>query len=115
MATHVVGPVAGRQITLEKLDGIAWGLFFLWVGIVLLADFGWGTGLLGIGIVILGGQAGRKLIGAGFELFWVLVGMLFFLGGVWELFGVRVGLTPILCIVAGVLLLLSALLRKPNE
>ena len=115
MATHVVAPVVHRRITLERLDGIAGGLFFLWAGMALLADVGWGIGLLGVGIVIAGGQVARKSIAAGFEMFWVLVGMLFLLSGVWELFSIRVGLTPIVCIVAGVLLLLSSLLGKPGE
>lgn len=114
MATHIVGAAVNRQITLEKLDGIAWGLFFLWIGIAFLADLGWGIGLFGIGIIILGGQIGRKTMGFGFETFWVLVGVLFLLGGIWDLFSVRMSMTPIVCIVAGVLLLASSLLTKPR-
>lgn len=112
MATHVVGTVVDRSISLEKLDGIAWGLFFLWIGIAFLANLGWAIGLLGIGIIILGGQIARKSIGFGLEMFWVLVGVLFLLGGIWEMLSVHVSLTPIVCIVAGVLLLGSALLSK---
>ena len=115
MATHVVGTVVDKQIRLEKLDGIAWGLFFLWIGIAFLANLGWGTGLLGIGIIILGGQTARKSIGFGFEMFWILVGFLFLLGGIWDLLSVRVSLAPIVCIVAGVLLLASALLTKSRD
>ena len=63
MATHVVGTVVDRRITLEKLDRIAWGLFFLWIGIAFLANLGWGMGLLGIGIIILGGQIAREVHG----------------------------------------------------
>jgi hypothetical protein len=48
------------------------------------------------------------------ETFWVLVGVLFLLGGIWDLLSVHVSLTPIVCIVAGVLLLGSALLSKPK-
>jgi hypothetical protein len=114
MATHVVGTIVDRRIRLEKLDGIAWGLFFLWIGIAFLANLGWGMGLLGIGIIIVGGQIARKSIGFGLEMFWVLVGVLFLLGGIWDLLSVRVSLTPIVCIVAGVLLLGSALLSKPK-
>ena len=114
MATHVVGTVVDRRITLEKLDRIAWGLFFLWIGIAFLANLGWGMGLLGIGIIILGGQIARKSVGFGLEMFWVLVGVLFLLGGIWDLLSVHVSLTPIVCIVSGVLLLGSALLSKPK-
>jgi hypothetical protein len=48
------------------------------------------------------------------EVFWVLVGVLFVMGGVWELLSVRVGMIPIVCIVAGVLLLVSALRGRPR-
>jgi hypothetical protein len=114
MATHVLGTVVDKRIALEKLDGIAWGLFFLWIGIAFLANLGWGIGLLGVGVIMLGGQIARKSIGFGLEMFWVLVGVLFLLGGIWDLLSVRVSLTPIVCIVAGVLLLASALLTKPK-
>jgi hypothetical protein len=114
MATHAVGTLVDRRITLGKLDGIAWGMFFLWIGIALLANLGWGMGLLGIGIIILGGQIARKSIGFALETFWILVGVLFLLGGIWDLLSVRVSLAPIVCIVAGVLLLGSALLSKPK-
>ena len=46
---------------------------------------------------------------------WAVVGVLFVLGGVWELLSIRVVLVPILCIVAGVLLIVSALAGKPRE
>ncbi len=103
------------QVALQKMDAIAWGLFFVWVGIALLANLSWGIGLLGVGVIVLGGQAARKYLALSFEAFWVIVGVLFVLGGIWELFHVRVGLIPIVCIVAGVVLLLSALRGKQKE
>jgi hypothetical protein len=42
----------------------------------------------------------------------VVVGALFLLGGIWELFQVQVGLVPILLIVAGGALLLSLFRRS---
>jgi hypothetical protein len=114
MATHVVGTPIDRRITLEKLDGIAWGMFFLWIGIALLTNLGWGIGLLGVGIIILGAQIARKSMAMGFAMFWVAVGALFLLGGIWNLLSISVSLTPIVCIVAGVLLFVSALLGKPR-
>jgi hypothetical protein len=115
MANHAVGTAADKQVTVRKLDAIGWGLFFIWVGIALLANLGWGIGLLGVGILILGGQMARKYMALRFETFWALVGALFVIGGVWELLSVRVSLIPILCIVAGVALLVSALVGKPGD
>jgi hypothetical protein len=110
--THVDRvPAANPLVVAHKLDAAAWGLFFVWVGVSLIADIGWGVGLLGVGVITLGGQLARKYFSLGIEGFWVVVGLLFFLGGVWELLAIQVGLVPILLIIAGGALLLSAMLR----
>jgi hypothetical protein len=97
------------------LDAAGWGLFFVWIGIALIADVGWGVGLLGVGIITLGAQAARNYFGLKLEGFWVVTGFLFVLGGVWELFNVPLDLMPILCIVAGVALFVSVLVGKPGD
>ncbi len=99
----------------KKLDAVGWGLFFVWVGIAFVAHVGWGAGLLGVGIITLGGQAMRKYFALRVEVFWVMVGFFFLLGGVWDLFDVRLDLMPILCIVAGVALLVSVFVRKARN
>ena len=104
-----------RHVLHKKLDAAGWGLFFIWVGIALFADVGWGAGLLGVGIIILGAQVARNYLGLKLEGFWVVAGFLFVLGGVWELFNVPIDLMPILCISAGVALLVSVLIRKPGD
>ena len=99
---------APDEHSLEKtLEALGWGLFFIWVGIALLSGSGWGVGLLGVGIITLGGQMARRYFNLKVERFWITVGALFLLGGVWALFKVRVDLIPILLIVAGIVLLLS--------
>ena len=101
-----------RHRLAKKLDALGWGLFFIWVGIAFLADFHIGVGLLGVGIITLGGQAARKFLDLKLEGFWVVVGLLFFVGGLWELFEAEVGLVPILLIVVGLALLVSAFWGK---
>jgi hypothetical protein len=115
MANHIIGPVVDGRITAHKLDVVGWGLFFIWIGIAFLANLSWGIGLVGVGVLVLGGQMARKYMSLRFEAFWAMVGALFIIGGVWELFSVHVSLVPILCIVAGVALVVSALLGKPKE
>lgn len=115
MATHVVGAVPDRSAVLQRLDAVAWGLFFLWVGIALLTNLSWGIGLLGVGVIVLGGQAARRYVHLTLEVFWLVVGVLFVMGGIWELLSVRVGMIPVVCIVAGVLLLASAMRGKPRD
>ena len=107
--------LTSRHVLHKKLDGAGWGLFFIWIGIALVAHVGWGAGLLGVGVIILGAQVTRKYFGLKLEGFWVVAGFLFVLGGVWELFNVPLDLMPILCIVAGVGLLVSVLVGKPGD
>ena len=96
----------------QKLNAIAWGSFFLWVGIAWLAGIGWGLGLLVTGLITLGAQAARRHLALGVEGFWVAVGVLFVLCGIWVAFNVQVGLVPIVCLLAGVALLGSTFLRR---
>ncbi len=100
----------------KKLETAEWGLFFIWTGVAFLTHVGWGMGLLGVGMIILGGQAARKVLALKRGDFWFFVGILFVVGGVWELFRVQVGLVPILCIIAGLALLASIFVgRRRNS
>lgn len=107
--------LTNRHVLNKKLEGAAWGLFFIWIAIALFGDVGWGAGLIGAGIITLGAQVARKYFALKLEGFWVAVGFLFVVGGVWKLFNVHLGLVPILCIVAGVALLVSALVGRPRD
>jgi hypothetical protein len=109
------GNESGRRKSARRIDAVGWGLFFIWIGIALLVHIGWGVGLIGVGIIILGGQVIRKYSGLKVDGFGVVIGFLFFLGGIWELLNVRFDLTPILCVVAGVALLVSVLVGKTRN
>lgn len=91
----------------KKLDVAGWGLFFIWVGTALLVDLSWGVGLIGVAVITLGMQAVRKYFGLAVEGFWLVCGLIFLAGGIWELYKVEVSLVPILLIVAGGALLVS--------
>ncbi len=102
--------------TLEKkIDAAGWGLFFIWVGAALLMDLSWGIGLVGVAVITLGGQMARRFFGLGIQAFWVVVGLLFLVGGFGELYGVEVSLGPILLIVAGGALLVSVFGRSQRK
>ena len=88
-----------------KLDTVGWSLFLIWVGIAWLADVGTGIGLLGVAAITLAMQLVRKLQGIRVEVFWVVVGAAFGIGGVWEFFDVQTPLAPLVLIVAGIVLL----------
>jgi len=112
-------PVGGEETKLaakngwaNRLDTIGWALFFIWVGIAFLLDFGFGVGLLGIGVITLGVQVARTRHGLKTETFWIIIGILFVLGGLWQLFEPDIPLIPILLIVAGLIVLLSVMRKK---
>jgi hypothetical protein len=90
-----------RRDLADKIGAGSWGSFFVWVGIALLTDVGFGVGLLGVGMITLGGQATRHYFNLKLEVFWLVVGLCFVLGGLWELFQPALPLGPILLIIAG--------------
>jgi hypothetical protein len=104
-----------RRALGKKLEAIGWGLFFIWIGITLIAGLGWGIGLLGIGIIILSMQVVRYNLGFSWEGFSIAVGLLFALGGIWDLLGIHFSLVPIIAIIAGVLFIVSALYPSPKD
>ena len=92
-----------------KLDKAGWALFFIWVGIALLTKRGLGVGLVGVGVITLACQAARKLFNLKLEGFWIVVGVLFVVGGLWEIYEPKLELVPVLLILAGLALLVSVL------
>ena len=67
----------------------AWASFFIWVGVSLLADLGWGIGLLGAALITFTAQLARRQAGLPVEGFWLFVGVVFALGGIWSLLSGR--------------------------
>ena len=96
----------------HKLDALGWGLFFIWLGYVLLADVGPGVALLGIGIIIWGGQLARLSFKLSLEGFWAVVGTGFVLGGVWQILETQLPLFPVLLILAGLAVIFTTFLRR---
>jgi hypothetical protein len=96
----------------HKLDAIGWGLFFIWMGIALLLDVGWGWGMVGIAVIILGEALIRKKMDLNVGGFWVVVGLLFLAGGLWELLEVQHSIAPFAIIAIGVAVLWGAFSGK---
>lgn len=101
--------VARRKELSEKYDAISWALGFIWVGVAILLNIGWGSSLFGIAVIILGETAFRWKEQLNIESFWVVVGLLFLSGGLWELFNIPWPLAPILIIGCGLAILFGAL------
>jgi hypothetical protein len=84
---------------------VAWATFFLWIGIVMLANVSWGWFLLGVGILTLAIQSARWQMNMKIEGFWVACGAVFLAGGLWTLLNLPWPFVPILLILLGVALL----------
>ena len=91
----------------HTIEVMAWGVFFIWVGIAFTIGVEKEIGLVVIGIITLGGQAARRFYGLKLEVFWVIVGCCFIAGGLWEFFKPEFNLVPILLIIVGLALIYS--------
>ncbi len=92
----------------RQLDAIGWAVFFIWIGLAMLAGLLWGWFLLGTGILILAVQIGRWLTGVEIEKSWIACGAVLLAGGVWQLVDMPWPLAPLLLILLGVILLSKA-------
>lgn len=92
----------------RKLEAMGWGAFFIWIGIVWLTGVHTGWTLTVIGLIALGGPLGRVAFGLRTEVFWLIVGTCFLLGGVWELVEAQIPLVPVLLIAGGMVVILAS-------
>lgn len=93
----------------RQIDAAAWAVFFIWVGIVMLAGMPWAWFLVGVGILIVGAQIVRQQRGLKIEMFGVIVGLIMLAAGVWDLVALPLPLMPIILIVLGGYLLWKTL------
>jgi hypothetical protein len=96
----------------DKLDLIGWGLFLIWIGIAFWLDVGIGVGLIGVGAIILGEQVSRRFLGLCVEGFWITVGLLMVLSGVWQAYDVNMPLGSGILVLLGLIMVATALTGK---
>lgn len=89
----------------RQLDSVAWAVFFIWVGIAMLAQLPWGWFLVGVSVIILAVQIARWQMDMKIEGFWIACGTVLLAGGLWNLLDLPWPLAPILLILLGVALL----------
>ena len=92
----------------RRLDSAGWALFIIWIGVALLGNVGWGWGLIGVSAIILGEALVRWLKHVPIHGFSIAMGLLFLLGGLWEVLPVSWPLMPVLMIGFGLALLFKA-------
>jgi hypothetical protein len=111
-------PLAGSSNTPDQsersrqIDSGAWAVFFIWVGVVMLAGLPWGWFLVGIGVLILGAQAIRGQRSLKVETFGVVIGLFILAAGIWDLLALPWPLMPIILIALGGYLLWRTFSQK---
>lgn len=101
-----------RDESLRQVDSAAWAVFFIWVGVVMLAALSWAWFLVGVGVLILGAQALRRQWNLKVDAFGVVIGFIMLAAGIWDLLSLPWPLMPIILIVLGGYLLWKALSPK---
>jgi hypothetical protein len=91
----------------SKLPAAGWGLQFIWIGISLLLKLKAGYVLYGIGAIILLVQVVRKYLMIRLQIFYIVVGLLFMMGGFLKNWKPNSPIIPVFLIIVGTGLLLS--------
>ena len=99
----------------RQIDSGAWAVFFIWLGIVMLAGLSWAWFLIGVGVLILGGQLIRRQRNLNVETFGVVVGLIILAAGIWDLLALPLPLMPIILIALGGYLLWKILTAKTDS
>ena len=103
--------VENTQALVKKLNAVGWAVFLIWMGIAFLANTSWAVGLLSVGVIVLGGQVARTYFRLPVDWFWVMTGIILVVLGACELLKIQFSgsLLPLLSIVAGIAILVTAL------
>jgi hypothetical protein len=83
------------QASIAKIEATGWGLFFLWVGVAIIAGVGWGIALLGTGFISLGVQFARRLSALPVDRWGAGFGVCLSVAGLTQWLDVPLGKTPL--------------------
>lgn len=85
-----------------QVNTLAWGLFFVWLGVIWFAGVNWNWAMVGIGVIFLAesifrGARNLKISGVS-----VMFGIIFLAGGIWGLASSPFALLPAMFVLFGV-------------
>ncbi|UCF88716.1 MAG: hypothetical protein JSV70_00195 [bacterium] len=98
-----------------KLDAVSWSLFFIWMGVVMITRAETAVAFFGIGVLILGAQAARSYFLLKIEKFWIIVGILFIAGSLWDILDLNAPFGAVVLILIGAAILVSTFRKKDRE
>lgn len=102
----------GRNSTFARsVDAIGWAVFFMWVGVALLASFSWTVSLVGTAAIILAVQGTLLVRGERLDVFMAAIGVVLLIGAFADVDGSPWSLFPALLIVIGIAMLVDTLRR----
>jgi hypothetical protein len=93
----------------RSVDAIGWAVFFMWVGIALLASFSWTVSLVGTAAIILAVQGTLLFRGERLDVFMAAIGVVLLIGAFADVYGSPWSLFPALLIVIGIAMLVDTL------
>lgn len=99
----------------RSVDSIGWALFFMWVGIALLANLGWTVSLIGTATIILAVQATLFFRRERLDVFMSAVGVVLLIGAFADVYGSIWSLFPALLIVIGIAMLVDTARARPAD
>ncbi len=99
----------------RQIDSGAWAVFFIWLGVVMLAGLPWAWFLMGVGVLILGAQLMRQQRNLKIETFAVVIGLIILAAGIWDLLALPLPLMPIVLIALGGYLLWKTLSPRADS
>jgi hypothetical protein len=98
---------ASRHLS-RQLEGVAWGLFFLWMGVAWFSGIGWYWGMIGVGVIFLSEAIIQGVRNLRISPLAVLFGLLFLTGGIWGVASQPFALLPVLFVLFGVAMVVRA-------
>ena len=99
----------------RSIDAAGWALFFMWIGVALLAGLTWTVSLIGTAVIILGVQAVLLVRREKLDVFMAAVGAVLLVGAITDVYGSIWSLFPALLIVIGIAMLADTLRRRTSE
>jgi hypothetical protein len=99
----------------RSIDSIGWALFFMWVGIAMLANFSWTVSLIGTAVIVLGVQGALFFRRERLDIFMLAIGVVLLFGTITDMYGLPLSLIPALLIVIGIMMFADALRAHPGR
>lgn len=98
----------------KRLDAAGWGVFFLWVGAVMLTDLSWTWSILGVGVIVMGVQLALLARGYKTDVFMLALGAMLIGSAALDAASLDWSVFPLGLIVLGAAILLGVFANRAH-